>query len=414
MLDTQTRPAFDVDALAQVPSAIQPFIDNGDIAGVVTLTWRAGETAQVSTLGWRDLETRDPMRRDTLFRIASMTKPVTTVAALMLMEEELLSLSDPITRWAPEFADMRVLRDAAGPLDDTEPAARPITVEDLMTHRAGLAYAFSSRGPIAEAHEAALGSPLGSPLDPDGWMAALASLPLSYQPGERLHYSHATEVLGFLVARIAGKPLRDVLIERIFAPLGMNDTDVFTPPDKRDRLATLYGFDEGAGALQPVAMPEYDTPPAYVAGGGGLISTADDYLAFARMLLGDGEVDGVRLLRAATVRDMRTNRLTPEQRQDLFLGLPMWTGMGFGLGLSVVDEPAKNLLGVGSEGSFGWPGAFGTWWQADPVKDLITIYLVAHSIPLGPDAGASIAMGRGMAGRMALPAYQRATYAALE
>jgi CubicO group peptidase (beta-lactamase class C family) len=410
--DTAVR-GFQPDLLAQVPAGLQPFVNNGDLSGAVTLIWRGGKIAQVNTLGFRDLEAKAPMQRDTLFWIASMTKPVTTVAALMLMEAGALKLSDPITRWAPEFADMRVVRDPNGSIEDTVPAHREITIEDLMTHRSGLAYGFSSKGPLADAHDKALGHPLFSPLDPDGWLASLAAIPLSYQPGERLHYSHATEVLGFLVGRIAGTSLRQFLMERIFGPLGMRDTDFWVAPEKRDRLATLYGFDEGKGGLVPVPMPLPDSPPAYTAGGGGLISTADDYLKFARMLLNDGEVDGVRLLRPETVRDMRTNRLTPEQREVPFLGLPMWAGMGFGLGLSVVDAPERNMLGVGSVGSFGWPGAYGTWWQADPVKDLITIFLIQHAIPLGPDAGSAIAAGRGMAGRMALPAFQRLTYAAL-
>lgn len=324
-----------------------------------------------------------------------------------------MALSDPITRWAPEFAGMRVVLDPAGPLDRTAPAARDITVEDLLTHRSGLAYGFSSRGPLAKAHEDVLGSVFNTQLDPDAWMAALASLPLSYQPGERLHYSHATEVLGFLVARIAGRPLGQVLAERVFGPLGMIDTGFWVPPAKQDRLAGLYGWDEATERLTRTPMPARDTPTVFDQGGGGLFSTVDDYLAFARMLLNDGEVDGVRLLKAETVGDMRTNRLTPEQRAVPFLGFDMWAGMGFGLGLSVVDDPAKNLMSVGSEGSFGWPGAFGTWWQADPVKDLILIFMIQHSMPLGPDAGAEIGAGRGMAGRMALPAFQQATYAAL-
>jgi CubicO group peptidase (beta-lactamase class C family) len=298
-------------------------------------------------------------------------------------------------------------------VDEHEPAHRLITIEDLMTHRSGLAYAFTSSGPIAQAHEDALGSPLDSKMTPDEWLGALSKLPLSYKPGERLHYSHATEVLGFIVGRIAGAKLGDVLKAKIFGPLGMVDTAFHVPPEKRDRAAELYRFDDAQEKLVRVPMPHYDAAPAYEAGGGGLWSTVDDYLKFARMLLNHGEVDGVRLLKAETVRDMRTNRLTPEQREAPFLGMPMWAGMGFGLGLSVVDAPEKNMMGVGSPGSFGWPGAFGTWWQADPVKDLILIYMIQHSIPLTPDAGEAIAAGRGFAGRMALPMYQRAIYDAL-
>ena len=398
---------------SDVTQALQPVIDRGDLSGIVTLTWKDGSIIQRGALGWRDIESRAPMQPDTLFRIASKTKPVTTVAALMLMEEGKFQLRDEITKWAPEFSHMRVLRDPNGPLASTEPAHRAITFEDLMTHRAGLAYGFTASGPIAKAYEEALGGPMASPKTADEWLGALASLPLLYQPGDRLFYSHATDVLGVLVGRIAGASFRDVLIEKVFAPLGMPDTAFWVPHDKRARMASLYRFSEEKDGLTPAQMPLADAPPAYCSGGGGLISTADDYLRFARMLLNYGEVDGVRLLKADTVRAMRTDHLTAAQRAIPFLGLQMWAGAGFGLGLSIIDDPAKNLLGVGSVGSFSWPGAFGTWWQADPVKNLIMIYMIQHSMPLGPDAGAQIAGGRGMAGRLALPAYQRVVHEAL-
>jgi CubicO group peptidase (beta-lactamase class C family) len=354
------------------------------------------------------------MRSDTLFRIASMTKPVTTVAALILMEEGKLKLDDPITKWLPEFKDMQVLKDATGPIEDTYPAPRDITVEDLMTHRAGLAYAFSSSGPIAQAHEDRLGPPLGTPLTPDAWLAALGSLPLSYPPGQQFHYSHATEVLGFLVARIEGKPLGQVLKDRIFTPLGMADTDFWAPPQKRDRLAKLYRMNPDTEQLEDVSFPLETEQPAFESGGGGLVSSADDYLTFARMLLGRGEVDGVRLLKPETVDMMSANRLTDAQRQLPFLGMPFWMSQGFGLGLSMVIDPAIHAwMGAGSTGAFGWPGAFGTWWQADPAQDLIAIYLIQDSMPLGPEAVANMAGRRGLAGRAALPAFQKAAYAAL-
>ena len=396
-----------------VTEGLTPFIERGDLSGVVTLTWQNGKVLQSDALGFQDIEAKTPLKRDTLFRIASMSKPVTSVMALMLMEEGKLNLDDPITRWAPEFADMTVLKDPKGALDDVEPAKRAITIEDLMTHRAGLAYGFTSYGALAQAHEKALGPPLASPHTADEWLAAIASLPLTYQPGERMHYSHATEVLGFLLGRIAGKPIAQLLEERIFAPLGMRDTAFHVPPEKLDRLATLYGFDKTADRLTPIAMPMPSSPPSYAPGGGGLISTADDYLAFVRMLLNDGEVDGVRLLKPQTVQLMRTDRLTPEQRGQPFLGLPMWAASGFGLGLAVVEKPELNVMGVGGAGSFTWPGAFGTWWQADPTKNLILIFMIQHYLELGPDAGAMLAAGRGMAGRMALPAYQKLTYEAV-
>jgi len=405
---------FDPAILGQIPGALQGVVDNGDLAGAVTLIWRKGEIVRVDTVGQADIETATPMARDTLFRIASMTKPVTSVAALMLMEEGAFRLDEPITKWAPEFANMKVLKSPTGPLDETYPAPREITFDDLFTHRAGLAYGFTSVGPIAHAHQAALGDVLNADMTPDAWMAALAGLPLSFAPGERFHYSHATDVLGFLVGRIAGKDFREVLMERIFQPLGMADTDFWIPSGKRERAAVVYRQDPKTGALESVAFRRHEAPPVYCGGGGGLISTADDYLKFARMLLNRGEVDGVRLLRPETVDLMRTNRLSEAQRQIDFLGMPFWLSQGFGLGVSVVLDAEKHAwMGAASEGSFGWPGAFGTWWQADPVEDMIVIYLIQNSMPLGPEAVTQIANTERMGARLALPIFQKQVYAAL-
>lgn len=413
-MDVATQRGFDGTILGQVPGALQGVIDNGDLSGAVTLIWRGGDIAQVNVLGQADIEAKRPMRRDTLFRIASMTKPVTSVAALMLMEEGRFKLSDPITPWAPEFADMMVLQSASGPLDDTYPAPREITFDDLFTHRAGLAYGFTSVGPIAYAHEKALGDVLNSALGPDAWMKALGGLPLSYAPGERFHYSHATDVLGFIVGRIAGTGFREFLLERIFAPLGMADTDFYVPPEKRERAAVVYRQDQTTGALEPVAFRSTGAPPAFCGGGGGVISTADDYLKFARMLLNRGEVDGVRLLQPETVDLMRANRLSDAQRQIDFLGMPFWSGQGFGLGVSMIADPEKHAwMGAGSKGSFGWPGAFGTWWQADPAEDMILIYLIQNSMPLGPEAVTQIATSERVGARLALPIFQKQVYASL-
>lgn len=414
MSGDQGTGGLSAQALAQIPPALQAVIDAGDLSGFVTLVWRKGEVAQVNTLGYRDIAAKAPMTRDTLFRIASMTKPVTSTAALMLVEEGKLKLADPVTRWIPELANLQVLQDAGGPIEATSAAARDITVEDLMTHRSGLAYGFTSIGPIAHAYEDRLGPALGTPLSPDQWLAALGTLPLSYPPGERFHYSHATDVLGFLVARIEGKPLGQVLRERIFAPLGMEDTFFWCPPEKRERLAKLYRAPPQGGPLEDVSLPIAKTPPAFEAGGGGLISTADDYLKFARMMLGGGEVDGVRLVKPETIALMTANRLTEAQREIPFMGIPFWGGMGFGLGVSVITDPEKQAwMGAGSEGGFGWPGAFGTWWQADPVEEMVMIYLIQNSMPLEPGAAAQLATGQRMGGRIALPVFQKLVYAAL-
>jgi CubicO group peptidase (beta-lactamase class C family) len=401
---------FDVEKLGAIAPMLQGVVDAGDLSGAVTLVWRKGDTVRLDTAGKRDIEHNLPMQRDTLFRIASMTKPVTSVAAMMLVEEGWIALDSPIEKWLPEFSNMRVLDDPAGPLDRTHASPRPITLEDLLTHRAGLAYNFTSVGPLSKAHEDALGNILDCPLGPDEWLKRLGQLPLSYAPGERFHYSHATEVLGYLIGRAVGKSYRDFLFERIFGPLGMKDTDFYTPPEKRSRAAVMYQQVEGR--LKVVPLRQYDSPPEFTGGGGGLTSTLDDYLSFARMMLNGGELDGRRYLKRQTVELMRTNRLTEAQRAIPFLGLPYWAGSGFGLGVSVVLDPEKHAwMGAASKGSFGWPGAFGTWWQADPVEDMILIFLIQNYTSLTSD---SVLAGRAVTGaRLACPMFQKIVYGAL-
>ena len=405
---------FDTARLASIRRDLETFVDCGELAGIVTLTSRHGEIVQAEAIGWSDIETRTPMRDDALFRIASMTKPVTSVAALMLVEQGRIALDDPITRWIPELAELNVLREVTGPLSDTVPARREITVEDLLTHRSGLAYAPFSEGPLQRAYQEALGDPGINPMSVDEWLAALGTLPLAYQPGERFHYGHSSDVLGFLIGRVEGKPFRQVLQERIFEPLGMVDTDFWLPPEKRARLASLYRYDEAAAGLIKVEIEMYDEPPAYTPGGGGLISSAADYHRFARMLLGEGALDGVRLLRPETARLMWTNRLTDAQRQVPFAGMPLWQKSGFGLGLSIAEDLVDNPYAYGAPGTMTWPGIFGTWWQVDPSNGLVMIYLIQHQVPVSAHSGSTIAKGVGAAGRRALPVYQRGIYDALQ
>jgi CubicO group peptidase (beta-lactamase class C family) len=343
--------------------------------------------------GWRDREARLPLERDSLFRIASMSKPITSLAAMRLFEAGRFALDEPITRWAPEFAHMRVLRSPAGALAQTDPAGRLITFEDLLTHRSGFTYGSLQTGPIAQAYDEALGSELDSECSPDEWLARLAALPLIDQPGAAFHYGHSTDVLGFLLARMESQPLGTLLQRQIFAPLGMTATSFTVAPESRHRRATLYGFD-AAGQLAPRPegpvtsghggrlLAERPAELAYVSGGQGLWSTVDDYLAIARLFLGDGAVDGVRLLRPETLALLRTNRLTPSQRAAAsLLGMRAFAGHGFGLGVAVVLDPARaDLLRCrGGIGTVGWPGAYGGWWQADPTNDSAMIFL-AHNL----------------------------------
>ncbi len=406
---------FSPQKLAEIAPALRNVADQGDLSGFVTLIWRDGEIVQRNEIGKRNIEENLPMERDTLFRIASMTKPITSVAALMLLEEGKFKLDDPITKWAPEFADLRVLKKPNGPLDETYPSPRAITFDDLFTHRSGFSYGFSATGPVATAYDKTLGNPLVNKATPDAWLKALSELPLVYAPGERMHYGVSTDVLGFLVGRIAGTTFREFLIERLFKPLGMVDTDFWIPPAKMNRMSAVYRLDEKAGKQVPVHFHLFDSPPAFCGGGGGLISTADDYLQFAKMMINKGELNGRRYLKPETMEMMTANRLTPEQRAIPFLGsIPLWDASGFGLGVSVVTDPDKlGFLGKGGKGAFGWPGAFGTWWQADPANGLIVIYLIQNSMPLGAGAVTQMADMRQARARLALPMFQTMVYGAL-
>ncbi|KWX24963.1 hypothetical protein AFM11_05875 [Mycolicibacterium wolinskyi] len=392
-------------------ASIREAIDAGLLAGAVTMVWHAGKVVQVNALGSRDVEARLPMQRDTVFRIASMTKPVTVAAAMALVEDGKVALTDPVTKWLPELSNMRVLREPRGPLDRTEPARRPITIDDLMTHRSGLAYVFSVLGPLASAY-----GRLSLRQDQDRWLGEVAKLPLAHQPGDRLTYSHSTDVLGIALSRIEGKPLAQVLAERIFEPLGMADTGFSVDAAGRRRAATMYKLTADNTLTHDVMGPPPITDPPFCTGGAGLFSTADDYLKFARMLLSGGTVDGVRVLSEESVRLMRTDRLTAEQQQYPFLGAPFWVGRGFGLNLSVVTDPAKSrqLFGPGGLGTFSWPGAYGTWWQADPSADLILIYLIQNHPDMSVDA-AAISGNTSLAKlQSAQPKFVRRTYQALD
>jgi CubicO group peptidase (beta-lactamase class C family) len=372
-----------------IATAIGAMVDAGALAGAATLAWRGGEVVHAAGTGWRDIGATLPVERATLFRIASMTKPITSTAALMLLEEGRFTLTDPITRFAPEFAQMRVLRSGTGSLADTVAADRPITFDDLLTHRSGLTYGAFHPGPLERAYDAALGGDIDSEVAPDDWIAGLAALPLIDQPGAALHYGHSTDLLGLLIARIEDAPLGDVLERRIFGPLGMRDTGFTVPRAKRSRRAALYGFDD-QGRLAPrltapagSTVPERPDDMEYVSGGQGLWSTVDDYLVFARMFLGAGAVGGVRLLRPETLAMMVTNRLTSTQRASSEVGgMRLFAaGHGFGLGVAVVLEPqhAEPTLVGGGKGAVGWPGGFGGWWRADASDGSVLIFL-AHNI----------------------------------
>jgi len=283
---------------------------------------------------------------------------------------------------------MRVLRSSTGTLDQTDPAERLITFEDLLTHRSGLTYADWHSGPIVKAYKEALGGDIDSEVLPDDWIARLAALPLIDQPGAVFHYGHSTDLLGLLIARIENAPLGDVLKRRIFDPLGMNDTSFTVSIEKQQRRAGAYGFDDAGQLCKRLAgpgnsfLPERPEAMAYVSGGQGLWSTVDDYLTFARMFLNEGIVNDVRLLKPETFKRMVTNCLSKNQLVNARSILN--AGHGFGLGVAMVLDPLKagpQPCG-GGMGAVGWPSAFGGWWRADPSNNSVLIFLTHNMLEL--------------------------------
>jgi len=364
--------ALNPAGLQRMKILLEDHVARGSAPGLVALVSRGGET-EVVTAGRMSLDEPAPMRRDAIFRLASMTKPVTALAALMLIEDGRLRLDEPVERLLPELADRRVLRTLASSVDDTVPASRPITVEDVLTFRLGWGVQFDPDLPIQKlvADLPGFGMPdPTSPLTPDAYMRRLHDVPLMAQPGERWLYTAGANVLGVLVARAAGQPLDVVFQERILGPLGMGDTGFWIPKDRIGRSVTGYFPQDGKLVLFDAPDGRYARPPAFPAGDSGLVSTIDDFAAFARFLSAGVAPGGRRLISQASLKAMQTNHLTPAQMHDgeVILG----PGRGWGYGLGVVVEP--NVDGV-APGAYGWNGGFGTSWFNDPAQDLTAILL---------------------------------------
>jgi CubicO group peptidase (beta-lactamase class C family) len=365
-----------MDRLKRLTDAMDRMANGGHYAGVQTQIWLRGHLVHESCHGMMDVEAGKPMRRDAIFRIASMTKPIVSAGVLQLLEEGKVRLNDPVTHWLPELADMQVLKSPTGPVFETEPLARPITVLDLLTHRSGITYDFNSFGELQRAVAPLRGGGIIADMTPDEWMAVLGETPLISQPGATWHYGFSTDVLGVLLARIDGKSLFDALDARIFGLLGMKDTGFHVEPDKRDRLTVGYMRD-ASGALAVHDHPEtswFNTPPRFQGGGGALVSTADDYARFALALLNKGELDGVRILSRKTVEAMTRDWIGEGQRAPHFPSFDILGAHGFGLGVSVVG-PGGQDAALASPGKFGWPGAYSTRWFADPSEDLVAILM---------------------------------------
>lgn len=371
---------IDPRALERLRDVMSGHVEKDTVGGVVWLAAR-GDAVETGVAGVLTRGEPAPVRRDSIFRVASMTKPIVAVGALILVEECALRLQDPVDELLPELADRRVLVDGRGPLDgDAVPALRPITVHDVLTFRLGLGMDFEAPWPqpLLEAMgELGLGmgppEPQGPP-EPDEWMRRLSTLPLLYQPGERWLYNTGADVLGVLIARAAGEPLPDFLRTRVLEPLGMVDTGFSTT--RIDRFGTCYTTDPESGERNVFDSPDgqWSTPPAFPQGGAGLVSTLDDFHAFGRMLLSGGRLpDGARLLSRASVDAMTIDQIgangtavgpSPDGSQ----------GWGFGVGVQV------RRTGLGPTiGGYGWAGGLGTSWGNDPSKGLVGVVLTTDA-----------------------------------
>jgi len=362
------------------------FVESGEMPGIVTLVSRHGEI-HVDAIGAKVMGGRDPIGRDTIFRIASMTKPITAVATMILVEECQLRLDEPVDRLLPELADPRVLERIDGPLDETVPARRPLTVRDLLTFRMGFGMILDPRDDspiskaIADTQIQSLNPP--PPHAPDEWIERLGSLPLMYQPGERWMYHTGSDVLGVLIARASGQPFEAFLSERIFGPLGMKDTAFSVPPAKLDRLAACYRINPETRAVELLDDPKssaWARPPVFPSGGGGLVSTIDDYHAFGLMMLNGGRLGHERILSRPAVEAMTTDQLTADQRASAVFFPGYFGSRGWGFGVSVVTR--RDGIGT-SPGQFGWSGAFDTSWLSDPREQLVAI-LMTQRLAFGP------------------------------
>ncbi len=372
------------EGLARLHDIMAGHVDTGAPPGLVSVVSRRGEV-DCEAVGSTAVEGGQPIRSDTIFRISSMTKPITGVATLILLEECVLRLDDPVERLLPELADRRVVRRIDGPVDDTVPAHRSITVRDLLTFRMGFGGYFGPC-PVNDAAaplQLSVGPPQPAlPPEPDEWMRRLSTLPLMCQPGERWLYHTGADVLGVLIARASGQPFEEFLRRRIFEPLGMKDTGFSVPAADLDRFASGYATDPVTGTLALFDPPsgQWSTPPVFPSGGAGLVSTAPDFLAFADMLLRGG----APLLSRPSVETMTTDQLTPEQKavSGFFPDDFDARGWGFCVGIATRrDHPAAQV------GQYGWDGGLGTIWRNDPSEQMVTILLTnaAWTTPRPPD-----------------------------
>ena len=346
-------------------------VDDGNLAGIVSTLMRNGKVVHMDAYGYQDIENAVPITEDTIFRIFSMTKPVTGVALMMLHEEGKFSLDDAVSRHIPQLANLEVaIEDGPGGFPVTEPAHHEMTIRELMSHTGGLTYGMFSRSQVDSQYVSA------NILDDTGTLedmiTKLSRIPLRQQPGSLWHYSVSVDVQGYLVEVLSGQTFEQFLQERLFNPLGMTDTGFSVPDDKRDRFSKVY--QSGQGGLTAPADNlggDYGHPASFFGGGGGLVSTIGDYMKFTQMLANGGELNGVRILSPESVTMMRTNQLPAGMAE-----IPGYPGNQFGVDFAIVADPSRND-GM-SEGSYWWWGIGGTWFWIDPVEDLVFIGMIQN------------------------------------
>jgi len=356
------------------------YIDAGRFPGTQLLVYRRGKFVHGTVQGFADLERKAPVRDDTIFRIYSMTKPITSVAFMMLFEEGRVALDEPVHKYIPEWKNLGVFVAGTAPAFLTRPPSRPMLIVDLLRHTSGLTYAFQQRSNVDAAYREKKIGEIVKAGRLETMIADLAKMPLEFSPGEAWNYSVSTDVIGYLIGKISGQPFEQFLQERIFDPLGMKDTGFFVPADKAHRLAACYSAEprDSLTLQDDPATSSFLSPPQLVSGGGGLCSTAADYLTFCRALINGGELGGVRLVGPKTLRLMTSNHLPggrdlPELSRSAF-SEAAYNGIGFGLGFAVTMDPAKTLI-PGSAGEFAWGGAATTSFWIDPAEELITIFM---------------------------------------
>lgn len=382
----QTDPevqGFSSERLLRINSLMNRYVESRKLAGMATCVARRAQVVHVETFGYQNLETEAPMSLDSIFRIYSMTKPITSMALMMLYEEAMFNLTDAVSQYIPAFKDAKVWA-AGGTL---EPANRPMTIQDLLRHTAGLSYGdhAESQSPVDKLYDQA---DLFNPNITNAEMIErVARLPLMFHPGTEWHYSVATDVAGYLVEVLSGKPLADFMQEKIFDPLGMVDTAFHIDPSKLDRFCTLYGktADRDLGILDLPDSSEYLPPVAAQSGGSGLVSTTADYLKFAQCMLNKGELNDVKLLSPKTVALMTCNHLPAGLLPIAYEGKEPMLGLGFGLGFGVMLDLAQAAV-MGSVGDYSWGGYAETFFWIDPQEDMIAIlmsqYLPSQTYPI--------------------------------